>query len=158
MNKVVKENLALIAGVCLPLLLVAFFFAARIPQQLIDDPEYSLIFATNYNPDWKNHPWHIEVDNKQLRIRHVIAADKDQHYYNQPKIYVYDHESKQSNLLDIDYENIIEHYVQDSTLDEIGSSQFITKQVSPDGVPPRVRLSFFKAWFNGRNFWFWASL
>ena len=134
MQKFLKENFALVIGVCLPLILIAFFFlASRAPRELADDPKYSVVFATNYNPNWTDHLWRIEIENDKLRIRHNAKADKDRHYYNKPQIYVFDHKVLQANLLDFDYENITDGYVTDSTLDEFNANRFIIKQTSPDG-------------------------
>lgn len=134
MQKFLKENFALIIGVSLPLILIAIFFiASRAPQEFADDPLYSLVFATNYNPNWSNYPWRIEIEDNQLRIRHSENVDQKRHYYNKPQIYVFDHEIKQADLLDIDYEIIIDGYVGDPALKKFNNKIFITKQTSPDG-------------------------
>ncbi len=134
MQKFIKENFALIVGVSLPLILIAvFFIASRAPQELTDDPLYSVVFATNYNPNWSEHPWRIEIEDDQLQIRHREKIDQNRHYYNKPQIYVFDHKSKQADLLDIDYENIVDGYVVDSVLEKFNTNNFIAKQTSPDG-------------------------
>ena len=51
MQKLLKENFALVIGVSLPLILIAvFFLASRTPHNIADDPKFSLVFASNYNP------------------------------------------------------------------------------------------------------------
>ena len=134
MQTFLKENFALVIGISLPLILIAVFFvASRTPLEVADDPLYSLVFATNYNPNWSEHPWRIEIIDNQLRIRHRVKADQNRHYYNKPQIYVFDHKTKRADLLDIDYENVIDGYVDDSALKNLNSNTFITEQTSPDG-------------------------
>lgn len=134
MQKFFKENFALVFGVSLPLILIAIFFlASQKPYDVANNPKYSLVFANNYNPNWTDHPWRINIENKQLRIRYNSNADKNRHYYNKPQIYIFNHESMRSDLLDIDYENIVDGHVKDSVLDDINNQNFITKKTSPDG-------------------------
>ncbi|HZI80843.1 MAG TPA: hypothetical protein VFD69_15080 [Vicinamibacterales bacterium] len=49
--KFVKDNLVLVVGLTLPLLLMAGFLAvSALPQSLTDPPKYDLVFATNDYP------------------------------------------------------------------------------------------------------------
>ena len=44
-----KDNLALIAGICLPVLLVLFFWIAMaIPKMTVPDPQYDLVYTADH--------------------------------------------------------------------------------------------------------------
>ena len=131
MKTFIKENFALVIGISLPILLIIFFFiASRAPQELVPDPQYNVIFASNYNTNWTGKPWIIDVKQGKLRIRH---KEKESRSYNKPQIYVFNHQTLQANLVDIDFENIVDGVVSDPELDKLNKHKLNTNAQSPDG-------------------------
>ena len=131
MKTFLKENFALVVGISLPILLIVFFFiASRAPQELVPDPKYSVIFAANYNVNWTGRPWVIEVKNNKIRIRHKETENRG---YSKPQIYIFNHQTLKANLVDIDFDNIVDGVVSDHQLDLLNKNKFITNAQSPDG-------------------------
>ena len=131
MKNFIKENFALVVGISLPLLLIAFFFvASRAPQEFIDNPLYDVIFATNYNMNWVDNPWNIDIKNNKLKIYYNENKKRN---YSKPQIYIFNHKTLQANLVDIDFDNIVDGVVIDSEIDEISKNKLLTEAQSPDG-------------------------
>lgn len=86
----IKENLALTAGIVLPVMLVIFFFAASvIPKSLADPPQYELVFSgRKYNNNQpSDHVASYAVTNGVLHVKVIKAQNPD---YQTNTLHIYD--------------------------------------------------------------------
>ena len=133
MKQFLHDNLALVAGILLPVILMAvFFIAGRIPQSVVADPQYDLIFATNYYEGNSHYPYQIAVENGDLVIHHRKPPDEHTHYQT-PTLYRFNHKTLQSEILDINFDNIADGRVLSPAIDALNETMLSDKRVSPDG-------------------------
>ena len=135
MKTFLKENLALAAGVTLPLVLVLIFFVAgQVSKTTAPPMKYDLIFATDYTPHYAYQSHKIMVEDEKLVIKYTPPKDEDDNRYRRtPKLYKFDHETHYASLIDIDWDNVEDGYVKDPDLDALNQKQIIKSQESPDG-------------------------
>lgn len=158
MSRFLRENYALVAGIVLPLILIAVFFAAgRISVMGIAEPQYDAVFAVNYQPQATTKPFVISVDDGKLVIRRTAPPD-DRRFRNlaAPEIYVFDHRSKRARRIDIDFGNAGDGTVTDPDLDALNAKGLITDTTAPDGYEFHFSGSnghgFFAEMFGGRRY------
>ena len=73
-----SDNLVIVVGVSLPLLLVLFFVLARgLPASRVADPRHDLIFASNYY-DHQTNSLEFSVVEGQLKVRYFPESFGDQ--------------------------------------------------------------------------------
>jgi hypothetical protein len=94
LGKFVKENLVLLAGIALPVVMMAgFLIASSLPQTLGDPPQFDLVFfVDDYNPSTGNNlpvTAKLIVRNGTLVAQYVPAAG-DAAYGYWKKIYRYE--------------------------------------------------------------------
>jgi len=132
MNRLIQENYALVIGITLPLaLMLLFFIAVNVTRTTVPDPQYDAIFVSNYH-EGPNQPYDIRIDGGEIRIR--IRPVKEEYLYNNwPEIYRFDHDSKTSRKIDIDFNNVVEGHVIDPDLDALNQNKLSTDETSPDG-------------------------
>lgn len=135
MKRFLKENIALTAGIALPLVLMVFFFiAGRTATVAVDDPRHDAIFAVNYNDGYPNQPWRISVDGGKLTILFQPGPnDGGAPYYNKPQIYRFNHKTLRAELVDINFDNIVDGKVSDPDIDALNGRKLDTSPDSPDG-------------------------
>lgn len=137
MKQFLKENIALALGISLPLALMIFFFiAGKAATVSVDDPQFDAVFAVNYYDNYNdpNQPWKISINDEKL----VIASRKDAgapapQYYNKPQIYRFNHSTLRAELLDIDFDNIVDGKVSDPDLDSLNAKKLSPNPESRDG-------------------------
>ncbi len=135
MTRFLRENYALVAGIALPLILIAvFFFAGRASVMGIDDPQYDAVFATNYAPRATNNAYALSTDRGKLVIR-PLPEPNDGRYRNRvpPEIYRFDHRTGRARQIDIDFRNVVDGRVADPDLEALNEKGLITDAVAPDG-------------------------
>ena len=80
MNRWIKDNLVLVSGIVLPVLLVAgFFILSKAPQVLSDPPRYDFL-VISYDYDYQhssNYTLSFEVRNTQLHGKAVPRKEDD---------------------------------------------------------------------------------
>lgn len=131
MNKFVHENYALLVGITLPLaLMLLFFIVGRTVTVTVPDPQYDMVYATEYYHH-SNQPYNVRIVDSKLVID--VRPDKKDEYHNVPALYVFDHKSLTSRRLDIDFQNIVDGRVADSEIDELNKKLLNTAPESPDG-------------------------
>lgn len=131
LNRFVHENYALLVGITLPLaLMLLFFIAGRTATVTVADPQYDVVYATNYY-DHPNQIFDLRVTDNKLVIN--VRPDKNGDYYNMPTIYIFDHKTMTSRRIDIDFKNIVDGKVVDSDLDDLNKKTLSTANESPDG-------------------------
>lgn len=135
MKNFVKENIALVAGIVLPLVLVVIFLiAGEISKASAPELHHDMLFTTNYYPNNNHHHYRFKVDNGKLVVTFKVPNDDDNHYRNNPpKLYVYDHETQYARLLDIDWDNDENGVIKDPDIDAINQNKLLTNEVSPEG-------------------------
>ncbi len=113
MKKFFRENFVLAAGICLPLLLVVFFWLATyLPSLFVDAPQYDFLYtAQNYNND--NHgdlAITVDTSGDQVRVRAAARwSDDNYNRYNNPKIYRFD--AKTGRSIEIPFADALEKQV-----------------------------------------------
>lgn len=86
----IKQNLALSAGIALPILLIVLFFLASVvPKALTDPPQYELVFSgrTYSNNQPSDYVAAYTVANGVLQVKVTKAKDTD---YQRNRLYIYD--------------------------------------------------------------------
>ncbi|MCH8918401.1 MAG: hypothetical protein IIC52_10130 [Proteobacteria bacterium] len=135
MKKFFKENYALVAGIALPLALIAvFLLASKASVISVPAPQYDAVFATNYSPWAINNPYRIGIDDGKLTIRHRPRKTKNvPRFPREPVIYVFDHKTLYAKRIDIDFQNVVEGLVKDPELDALNRKRIDPDPKSPDG-------------------------
>jgi len=137
MKRFLKENIALALGIALPLLLMAvFFIAGKAATVSVDDPRYDAIFVTNYyeNLNDPNQPWKIGVDDGKLAILfRPLPNTPHPPYYNKPQIYRFNHDTLRAELIDINFDNVVDGKVSDPDIDALNAKKLNPGPESPDG-------------------------
>ena len=86
-----RENIALVVGISLPVLLVLLFWLATvIPKMTVSDPQFDLIFTADqfdYNAQAKGV---VRFDVSEGQLRATFHTDHRQTFRNIPRIYYFD--------------------------------------------------------------------
>lgn len=83
MYKFIRENIVLMIGICLPILLVAFFIiASSLPQYLVADPKYDFLFS-----DEKYSYLEFQVEQQKLYMK--VDPTRYQYQKSLPHLYRY---------------------------------------------------------------------
>lgn len=102
-NNFLKENVALVIGVSLPVVLVALFWLATfIPRMTVPAPQFDLIFAVDnydYNPTVNGV---VKFDIIEGKLRAIFQVDNHQRASNIPRLYYFDVSSGSSRELVLD--------------------------------------------------------
>lgn len=101
-----KENLPLIIGIALPVLLVAFVAGAiYLPRFFVDPPQYDFIYATG---DYTTLSYYEVVDGKltqvggEMNAPAVILGKPVDTYYEPPTFYIYEFEKDEGRKISFD--------------------------------------------------------
>lgn len=74
MKPFVKDNLAIIAAIVLPLILIALFgLSTLVVRQMVADPEYDFLIATNYYGG-SNEAFYFDVVQNRLQISYTYPV------------------------------------------------------------------------------------
>lgn len=125
----IKQNLALVAGIGLPVLMMGFFFvAAAVPRAVGDPPKYSMVFAVQDYRGGGPLPVSVDlfVDKGRLKARYA-RVNLPGNYSGWKKLYIYDAAAGKVRALPFSYpddmdriegtrEEVVEA-TQDMTLD-----------------------------------------
>lgn len=135
MKNFFKENYALVAGIALPLALIAaFFLAGKVGVSTVPDPRYDAVFAANYSRHASSNRYKVGVDDGKLIIR--VRPRKDANgrvNYRVPDIYVFDHKTLYARKIDIDFDNVVDGKISDPELDALNRNRINPDPISPDG-------------------------
>lgn len=134
MKDFLKENIALVAGIALPIVLIAFFFIAeRVAQETVPDPQYSALFAVNYNKSYDNQPYAIALEDGRLAIRKTKDV-KDNAYIQKPELYLFDRRTLFADKVEIDFDHPDKDgTISSPTLDALNRRAITPGPASPDG-------------------------
>ncbi len=135
MKRFFKENYALVAGIVLPLALIAFFFiAGKVAVTSVPDPQYDAVFAAHYSPRSSNNPYKFGIDDGKLYIRvRPPKEGESSRTYGEPVVYVFDHKTLFAKKIDIDFDNVVAGKISDPELDALNLHRINPDPVSRDG-------------------------
>jgi hypothetical protein len=133
MKNWVKENLVLVVGLALPVLLIALFFVATVlPKTFGTPPQYELLFTTT-KYDYQNKPEYVldfNVKNKQLMVKSKKYDEKT--YNNATRLLMaYDAKTEVVREIKIDESKLNEG--SEILLEETKNMELDTSLISPDG-------------------------
>ncbi len=137
MTKFFKENLVLVLGVSLPILLIIFFaIATAIPKHLVDDPKYDFLFVSNYYNNGSNSRLQFDVIDGKLKITHY--RPKKNRLLSIPKLYRYNVQDGSVQEISV---NLPTSYASENDddkgkefiIDELKNLKLNTKSIAPDG-------------------------
>jgi hypothetical protein len=132
-----KDNLVLVVGLALPvILMVGFMLAQAIPATVTDPPKYDMIFSTNEYDGAKNLAVsaNFVVKDNALTVQYTKVASQYGNTY-WPKLYRYDAKTKQVTQLTFGYPDDMDKIegVRTDTVEATKGLKISTAQVSPDG-------------------------
>lgn len=136
MKNFIKQNLVLVIGLMLPLLLIVLFFAATvIPKAMGTPPQYEMLFSTMHY-DYQNPPDYLldfSVNNQQLRVSVKLNEHKDRNYHVK-KLMAFDAKSETVREIPIDVAQTV-RLAQggEVVLEETKNMIIDTSNLSPDG-------------------------
>ena len=133
MKNWIKENLVLVIGLTLPLLLIVLFFAATvIPKMYSTPPQYEVLFSVqDYSGQNKqDYIVNFKVKDKQLMIKTKKADDKS-YSYNSKKLMAYDAKTEVMREISIDESKFSDG--AEILLEETKNMTIDTAMVAPDG-------------------------
>jgi hypothetical protein len=136
MKNFIKENLVLVIGLTLPLLLIVLFFVATVIPKLTGmPPQYEMLFTANHY-DYQNPSEYLleyAVKNKQITVKAQKNDSKDRNY-DFIRLMVYDGKTETVREIVVDIAKTAEATTgSEVVLDETKNMTVDTSSVSPDG-------------------------
>ena len=132
----IKENLVLVIGMTLPVLLIVVFFAASVlPKMMGTPPQYDMLFSTSRYDHQTAQPFNIEfvVKDGVLKAR-VIKNDKAQQNYNRRQLMVYNGRTDSIKEIDFDTKNMVDAENRaEIVVEETKFMNIDTSNKAPDG-------------------------
>lgn len=131
-HKFIKNNLALVLGLALPLLLVIFMIlASLLPRLWIDPPQYSLLYASNL---YTYGPISMYVNEGKLHLRFTTANYQNT---NPPRLFIFNPKTKQRQEISFKFPKVpastSDKKVFDYLLPETGNLKLDPSVSAPDG-------------------------
>lgn len=133
MKNWIKENLVLVIGLTLPLLLIVLFFAATvIPKMTGTPPQYEVLFSVQDYTGQNKQDYIVDfkVKDKQLMIKTKKADDKS-YSYNSKKLMAYDAKTEVMREISIDDSKFSDG--AEILLEETKNMTIDTAMQAPDG-------------------------
>lgn len=133
MKEFLKENIVLVAGIALPLLLtVIFFVATTIDSKSTADAQFKVLYLGSDNHSY-NRSFKVIIKNKQAYLSYVPPANS-QHRSNAntPNLYLFDPVAQKSSLIDLPYIEQGDTRVE-KLIEEISHLRLSGGNLSPDG-------------------------
>ena len=135
MKKWIKENLVLVIGLSLPILLIVLFFLATVlPKSFGTPPQYEMLFTT-LKYEYENSPTYLvdfNVVNHQLMAK-VMKNDDKSRNYNSKKLMAYNPKTETVREITIDLVKAAEANINEVVLEETKDLKIDASVVSPDG-------------------------
>jgi hypothetical protein len=150
-TQLLKDNMPLVVGISLPVLLVLMFWIATvIPTLTVPDPQHDMLYTADYY-DYNvvtSGAVHIEI--RDGRLRAVYRETEDQNYRNAPRIYYFDVSAGSTQELSIEIPADVEDG-QDLEIPEARGLKLSKKNIAPDGY------SFDASYSSRSGFFFFDS-
>ncbi len=136
MKNFIKENLVLVIGLTLPLLLIVLFFVATvIPKLMGTPPQYEMLFTTNHY-DYQTPPDYLlefAVKNQQLTVKTRKNEGKDRNYTSK-RLMAYDGKTETVREIVVDIAKTADATTGNAVvLEETKNMDIDTSSMSPDG-------------------------
>ncbi|ODS23687.1 hypothetical protein AB835_07760 [Candidatus Endobugula sertula] len=131
MKKFLRENIVLIAGVTLPLLLtVIFFIATQFDKASNEYPLHSVIYTDqpNYNANRSSYQFVVKKD----QLHFVYTASDTGQNWKKPRLYVFNPQANTSQEIELPIINESDTKI-DIPLPYFASKTISTLLTSPDG-------------------------
>lgn len=128
-----KQNLVLVAGIVLPVIIVAVFgVAALVPKLTVEPPKYAVLFTDyrEYAYDRKRERGRVEVVDKKVRLT-IHPETEDNKYAQSPRIFLYD--PVKDSVKEITYDSSKKDENNIVPLKELENVTVDTNNTSPDG-------------------------
>lgn len=137
MKNFIKNNLVLVVGLTLPLLLILLFFVATvIPKAFSAPPQYEMLFTTA-RYDYQNPPdYHLDfmIKDQKLMVKPRKIDDKNRMAYHTKLLMAYDGRSETVREISLDMTQVEKIAAgNDAVLQETGGWIIDASPVSPDG-------------------------
>lgn len=139
LSKMIRENLPLFIGFCIPLVILFVFLTFQsINKSIIRDPLYGAVFVADYFPDDRYKPYTVLVEHGKLVIQRnkpepgsVVQPD----YTKMPSLFYFDPKTLQTRYMNIGFKDISQSgRVLSPEIDMVNAYQpLIAERVSPDG-------------------------
>ena len=156
LKKVLRENIVLVAGIALPIFVMALFLLATwIPSWLVDPPQHDLLISgVSWNDRSRNTVNLVVTDEGRLKARYFRQAEGES-----PKrqLFLFDH--KANEVREVLLPNPLEANFVDSeyevTIPDFETRTVSTNRTSPDGyefLGHQYVRDYFLGWgFGGRR-------
>lgn len=139
MKKFIKENLVLVSGIALPVLLVAgFFVLTHVPKAMLEPPQHDFLLAA-YRYDYQQPPGnHLSFDVKGGRLVATVTppGDSGSHVYRQHAS-IFRYSSRENRFSEIAFELPEElDEIEDPAefpVSEVAELELDKRAQSPDG-------------------------
>jgi hypothetical protein len=136
MKNFIKENLVLVVGLTLPILLILIFFVSTvIPKLMSPPPQYEMLFTTKQY-DYQNKPDYLIdflVKNQKLMVKVNKNENKDRSD-DLTRLMVYDAKTDTVREITVDISKAAASVVDGvAVLQETENMMIDTAMVSPDG-------------------------
>lgn len=142
MKQFFKDNLVLVAGIALPLVLALVFFAAtKLTAVAVDPPKTKLVFVANY-PDYYNngHPWQFIVREGKLMAQYTPPQPNTPYPGGIPELYVHDPIEGKSKKVTLPA--VADKKTEEIPIEDLKNTKLDTGTRSPDGY-------VFEAYYRG---------
>lgn len=130
----IKENLVLVAGVSLPVLLILFFMLAKvIPEKAVADPKHKAVIALqSYNSGYN---FSFKVKDGKLNVTYTAPKDVyDNGSREESKILIYDGATGEAESITLEIpENAIAGKAVDIKLPRLDKLTLSNSETAPDG-------------------------
>lgn len=135
MKNLIKENLVLVIGLALPVLLIVLFFAATvIPKMYSTPPQYDMLF-TVLKYDYAGYPdYIIDFSVKDNKLVGRVKKNDDKKMINHSyHLMVYNIKTESMREIEIDLSQTALMKADDVVLDETKNLKIDASHISPDG-------------------------
>ena len=128
-----KDNIALVAGISLPVLLViVFWVATAIPKMTVADPQYDMIYTADYYDYNALLRGTVQLEVREGRLRATFREVDGQNFRNAPRIYYFDVSSGSTQELTVEIPDDPQDG-QELEIPEASGLKLDKKSIAPDG-------------------------
>jgi hypothetical protein len=135
LKTLLKQNLVLVVGLTLPLLLIVLFFVASVlPKSMATPPQYEMLFTTaKYEAQPPDHVFDLSVKDRHLMVKARKNDQKDR-VYQSVRLMAYDGRSETVREIPLDTARIVQETSGEAVpLPETKGWQIDPASVAPDG-------------------------
>jgi len=135
LKTMLKDNLVLVVGLTLPMLLIVLFFLASVlPKSMSAPPQYPLLFTTiKYESHPPDYLYDFMVKEHQLMVK-VRKNDQKERNYQSTRLMIYD--ARNENIREITFDPAKTANASEGgevVLEETRDMRIDTASIAPDG-------------------------